>query len=110
MQKNGVMYIVIYNDCYQSVCLFGDYPSSSVHTHLSGFDESGLVEVNKVQEIFGDWKNHLLNAQGLLMVKIEFHNRTVRPLGNKRFLKMAEKITGKDLVKKKPRPKSKKIN
>jgi len=84
-----------------------DYPWSSVHAHLSGHDENGLVEVNKMQDLFGDWKNYLLNAQGLPMEEIEAHNRTGRPLGDSRFLKAAEKITGRDLIKKKPGPKSK---
>jgi len=87
-----------------------DYQWSSVHAHLSGYDKNGLVEVNKVQAIFGDWKNYLLNAQGLPMEEIEAHNRIGRPLGNNRFLKEAGKITGRDLIKKKPGPKPKKTN
>ena len=86
-----------------------DYPWSSVHAHLSGHDENGLVEVSKMQELFGDWKNYLLNAQGLPMEEIEAHNKTGRPLGNNRFLKVAEKITGRDLMKKKPGPKVREI-
>jgi hypothetical protein len=39
------------------------------------------------------------------MEEIEMHNRTGRPLGNNRFLKEAGKITGRDLIKKNPRPK-----
>ena len=84
-----------------------DYPWSSVHAHLSGHDSTGLIEVDKVKKLFGDWKSYLLSVQGLSMEEIETHNRTGRPLGNNRFLKMAEEITGRDLTKKKPGPKPK---
>jgi len=40
-----------------------DYRRSSVHTHLIGFDEFGLVEVDKLNQLTGDWKNYQLNAQ-----------------------------------------------
>jgi putative transposase len=83
-----------------------DYQWSSVHAHLAGYDENGLVEVDKMKKLVGDWKSYLLNAQGLPMEEIEAHSKTGRPLGNKRFLNEAEKITGRELVKKKPGPKS----
>ncbi|MDQ7050397.1 MAG: transposase [Enterobacterales bacterium] len=85
-----------------------DYRWSSVHAHLSGYDENGLVEVKKSQKLVGNWKNYLLNAQGLPMKEIESHRKTGRPLGDKRFLDHAEAITGRDLTKKKPGPKSNK--
>jgi len=44
------------------------------------------------------------------MKEIEVHDRTGRSLGNNRFLKMAEKVMGKNLIKKKPELKSKEIN
>jgi hypothetical protein len=77
-----------------------DYRWSSVHAHLSGYDENGLVEVNKMKTLFGDWKNYLLDAQGLPMEEIESHNKTGRSLGNNRFLKEAEKSTSRKLIKK----------
>ena len=85
-----------------------DYQWSSVHAHIAGYDENGLVEVDKMKKLVGDWKNYLLNAQGLPMEEIEAHSKTGRPLGNKQFLNVAEKITGRDLTKKKPRPKANK--
>lgn len=44
-----------------------NYQWSSAYAHLAGYDKNRLVEVNKMQELFGNWKNHLLNP---LIVKI----------------------------------------
>jgi len=38
---------------------------------------------------------------------MERHERTGRPLGNERFVELAERLLGRDLKKKKPGPKAK---
>jgi hypothetical protein len=109
-ESDDLYYIGLLKECcHQQSVEVWSYCLMTNYAHLSGIDENGLVEVNKVQELFTDWKNYLLNAQGLPMEEIEAHNRTGRPLGNNRFIKMAEKITGRDFVKKKPGPISKEI-
>jgi putative transposase len=82
-----------------------DYRWSSVHTHLSGKDEFGLVDAYKLLELIGDWKSYLLEAQRKSTEKIEKHTRTGRPLGDETFIALAEDITGRKLKKKKPGPK-----
>ncbi|MDQ7048894.1 MAG: hypothetical protein Q9M92_04855 [Enterobacterales bacterium] len=78
------------------------------HAYFAGYDENGLVEVKKSQNLVGNWKNYLLNAQELPMKGIENHSKTGRALGDKRFLNNAKAITGRDLTKKIPTPKSNK--
>jgi putative transposase len=86
-----------------------DYPWSSVHAHLLGKDDFGLVVTNKLLDIVGDWKSYLLEAQSNSVEAFENHERTERPLGSERFLDMAESLLGRDLRKKKPGPKIKMI-
>jgi len=47
-----------------------------VYAHLSGYDENGLATIAKMRALFDDWKNCLLNMQGLSMEEIDAHNRT----------------------------------
>ena len=87
-----------------------DYPWSSVHAHLLGKDDFGLIVTNKLLDIVGDWKSYLLEAQSYSVEEFENHERTGRPLGSERFLEIAELLLGRDLRKKKPGPKIKNDN
>ena len=87
-----------------------DYPWSSVHAHLSGEDPQGIVDTEDLQGLIGDWKSYLLSARGADNADFQQHARTGRPLGNERFLGMAEKRLMRDLRKKKPGPKPKEQN
>ena len=68
-----------------------DYPWSSVHAHLSGDDPQGIVDTEDLQGLIGDWKSYLLSARGADNADFQKHARTGRPLGDERFLEMAEK-------------------
>ena len=83
-----------------------DYRWSSVHAHLAGNDERGIVQVEKLLSLTGDWKIYLKEAQGDAGEAIEQHARTGRPLGDERFIEKAERLLQRDLKKKKPGPKS----
>ena len=85
-----------------------DYRWSSVHAHLSGKDIQGIVQVEKLLSLTGDWKDYLLEAQGNQIEEIERHERTGRPLGGERFIEKAEYLLQRELKKRKPGPK--KIN
>ncbi|MCP4397610.1 MAG: transposase [bacterium] len=82
-----------------------DYRWSSVHAHLSGNDEFGLVDAGKLLDMIGDWEGYLIEAQGQSVEEIERHSRTGRPLGDDDFIELAENMTGRKLKKKKPGPK-----
>ena len=84
-----------------------NYPWSSVHAHLTGKDDFGVVDAGKLLNIVGDWKNYLLQAQSYSVDEFEMHERTGRPLGSERYIEMAESLLGRDLRKKKPGPKIK---
>ena len=83
-----------------------DYRWSSVHAHLAGKDEQGIVETKPLLSLIGDWRAYLAEMQGRENKEIERHIRTGRPLGNDDFLTQAQVLLGRDdLVKKKPGPK-----
>jgi putative transposase len=82
-----------------------DYPWSSVHAHLSGVDEFGLVDTKKMVNFIDDWKSYLLEVQNHSIDDFAKHERTGRPLGSDSFIEMAESLLGRDLKKKKPGPK-----
>ena len=63
-----------------------DYRWSCVHAHLSGKDIQGIVQVEKLLSLTGDWKDYLLEAQGYQVKGIEQHERTGRPLCGERFI------------------------
>ena len=58
-----------------------DYRWSSVHAHLTGKDPLGIVDVDKLLNLIGDWKEYLLEALGDSGEEFEKHERTGRPLG-----------------------------
>ncbi|MCZ6803810.1 MAG: transposase [Proteobacteria bacterium] len=82
-----------------------DYRWSSVHAHLAGKDDNGIVQTEKLLSLAGDWKVYLEAAQGDAWKEIEQHARTGRPLGDERFIEKAERLLQRDLKKKKPGPK-----
>ena len=84
-----------------------DYRWSSVHAHLTGKDPLGIVDVDKLLNLIGDWKEYLLEALGDSGEELEKHERTGRPLGGESFIEKAEKLLGRELKKKKPGPKQK---
>jgi len=82
-----------------------DYQWSSVHAHLLGKDPLGIVDVDKLLTLIGDWKGYLLEAQRYNSIEFEEHERTGRPLGDEAFIEKAEQLLERDLKKKKPGPK-----
>ncbi|MCP4936008.1 MAG: hypothetical protein GY927_17845 [bacterium] len=82
-----------------------DYKWSSVHAHLSGKDKDGIVATKRLLKLVGDRKSYLTNAQGYGIEELERHERTCRPLGDDRFIELAEKLLCRDLKNKKPGPK-----
>jgi len=64
----------------------------------------GIVDVDKLLNLIGDWKDYLLGAQGQSGEEFEKHERTERPLGDESFIEKAEKLLGRELKKKKPGP------
>ncbi len=79
-----------------------DYRWSSVHAHLSGKDKDGIVAAKRLLELVGDRKNYLTKTQGYGIEEFERHERTGRPIGDDRFIELAEKLLSRDLKKKKP--------
>ena len=84
-----------------------DYRWSSVHAHITGKDPQGIVVAQKLLEMCGDWKTYLMQSQPILDSTFESHLNTGRPLGSTEFIKNAEQLLGRDLLKKKPGPKPK---
>ena len=84
-----------------------DYRWNSVHAHLSGRDDAGIVVTEPLLELVGDWKNYLIEAQSHRVEELASHERTGRPLGNDHFIDMAENLLGRDFKKMKPGPKPK---
>ena len=83
-----------------------DYRWSSVHAHLAGRDEQGIVETRPLLSLIRDWRAYLAEMQGMEDEEIERHTRTGRPLGDDDFISQAQALLGRDdLVKKKPGPK-----
>ncbi len=79
-----------------------DYPWSNVHAHLSGRDERGIVATEPLLSLIGEWQAYLDEMQPKDMPDFERHKRTGRPLGDDGFVQMAEKLLGRDDLRKKP--------
>ncbi len=80
------------------------YRWSSARAHLKGEDD-GLAKVSPMLNRVEDWKAYL--AEGIEkaeMRTIERHLRTGRPRGGEKFIQRLEKMTGRDLLPKKPGP------
>ena len=82
-----------------------DYRWSSIHAHLSGKDNHGIIRPEKLLTLTGDWETYLKEAQGFQDQEFEQHERTGRPLGTERFIEKAERLLNRELKKKKPGPK-----
>ena len=86
---------------------FASYPWSSASAHLSRSDDS-LVKVSPLLEIVGNWQEFLSQGDFVKDAKeIRRHERTGRPLGNRKFIVDLEKVLGRNFQYKKPGPKSK---
>ena len=86
-----------------------DWPWSSARAHVTGIDETGLLNMDL-------WKNRFNGSQWIDFLKdgmrlsgeielIRLSARTGRPLGSESFIKNLEKITGRSLLPKKRGPK-----
>lgn len=82
-----------------------DYPYSSVHAHLSGKDELGIINPNHLLDLVDDWETYLRLSQSDKVDELQKHARTGRPLGDSGFIQKAENMLGRVLVKGKPGPK-----
>jgi putative transposase len=81
------------------------HPWSSARAHLEGRDD-GLVKVAPLLDLVPKWAEFL--AGGLAeeqAATLRKHERTGRPLGDKRFVAKLEKQLGRPLTKRKPGPK-----
>ena len=83
-----------------------DYPWSSVHAHLSGRDERGIVAIEPLLALVGEWQTYLDEMQPMAMPDFERHERTGRPLGDDGFVQLAEKLLGREDSEEKPGPKT----
>ena len=83
------------------------YPWSSVHAHLTGEDPKGIVEMEPLKSLAGDWKSFLEASRLQNLEELERHGRTGRPLGDDEFIARAERLLGRDLKKKRPGPRPK---
>jgi len=84
-----------------------DYKYSSVHAHLLGYDELGIVKTNKLLELVGDWKDYLQQAKNNKIDSLQKHTKTGRVLGDDKFINKAEILLKRKLRKNKPGPKQK---
>ena len=86
-----------------------DWPWSSARAHVTGVDETGILNMDL-------WRSHFNEEQWGVYLKqrtklqdeielIRLSARTGRPLGDKNFIKSLEKITGRSLLPKKRGPK-----
>lgn len=82
-----------------------DYKYSSVHAHLSGKDELGIIDPNPLLDLVDDWKLYLKLSKGDKVDELQKHARTGRPLGEEGFIKTAEGLLDRVLRKNKPGPK-----
>lgn len=78
------------------------YPGSSATAHLSG-NRNGLVNVEPLREMVGNWKAFLLSSVPEEMIeRICRHGRTGRPLGKDGFVEKVELALGRILQRQKP--------
>jgi len=79
-----------------------EYRWSSVDAHIAGAND-GIVDVEPLLKIVGDWKAFLQRMKNQQIEEIEKHERTGRPLGDELFMNKISKIVGRDLKPKKTR-------
>lgn len=79
---------------------------SSARAYLAGKDD-GLVEVSPMLDLTGDWERYLSEEISDAMAKnLRLHARTGRPLGDKEFVEKAGRKLGRDLLRRKPGPRT----
>lgn len=83
-----------------------DWPWSSVHAHLAREDDA-VVSVAPTLQRVADWEQYLANeiSEGEFE-RIRKHARSGRPAGDSGFLIQLQALTGRDLGRGKPGPKS----
>ena len=88
-----------------------DWPWSSAQAHITGVDETGLLDMEIWAKHFDkiSWKEFLLEGSDKAEEtnNIRQSNRTGRPLGSDDFTRSLEKMTGRTLFPKKRGPKRK---
>ena len=84
-----------------------DYPHSSVHAHLSGKDDLGIINADHLLDLVDDRKLYLSQSQNDKVIDFQKLNRTGRPLGDSNFIQIAESMLSRVLTKAKPGPKRK---
>ena len=79
-----------------------DWAWSSARAHLRGRDDT-LVRVKPMLDRITNWHEYLADfVEDDKQSLIKRHSRTGRPLGNPKFVKELENISGKELCPKKP--------
>jgi hypothetical protein len=78
-----------------------------VHTHLSGKDESGIINLDHLLDLVDDCKLYLSQSQNDKGIDLQKHTRTGWPLGGFNFIQIAESMLSRVLTKAKPGPKIK---
>jgi len=74
-----------------------EYPWSSAKSHIFKVNDPLLTRLDNLLEI-NDWKDYLNEMEEESFIEtMNKHERTGRPLGSDTFIKMLEKMTGKDL-------------
>ncbi len=81
------------------------HPAWQPPTHLAGKDSRGIILLEKLLSLAGDWKIYLIESQANSETEFEQHGRTGRPLGGESFIEKAGHFLQRDLKKKKPGPK-----
>ncbi len=76
---------------------------SSARAHLSGKDDR-LVDAKTLLDMVDDWGAYLRESQEAWDL-IRRHERTGRPLGSAGFVAELERLTGRQLTKRRPGPK-----
>jgi putative transposase len=86
-----------------------DWPWSSARAHITGMDETGMLNMELWSKYFDKirWREFLLEGLGKAdeIDRIRLANRTGRPLGSEDFIQHLQKITGRPLFPKKRGPK-----
>ncbi|MEK0082105.1 transposase [Geminicoccaceae bacterium SYSU G07066] len=79
-----------------------DWPWSSARAHLAGEDD-GLVSVGPLRDAIGDWSTFLAGSPSEeAIAALRKHERTGRPLGDRRFVAALEQQLGRHLRPGKP--------
>lgn len=110
MDERHLMATVRYvelNPVTAKLCLNAeDWPWSSARAHIMREDDE-LVTVRPMLQRVQDWRDYLIQEEGIDAERIRQATKTGRPMGNDQFLSMIEKKTGVDTQPKRPGRKSK---